>query len=153
MKSEPTVFSFDNLMAKPDATDHWEGVRNYQAHNYMREMQKDDLVLFYHSNCEIPGIVGIAKVIREAYPDHTSWDASSRYYDPKSSLQNPRWFMVDVQSKKKFRHIISLKELRKVPELQEMNLLRKGQRLSVMPVMQKDFEKIVKLAEATYSRS
>jgi predicted RNA-binding protein with PUA-like domain len=152
MKSEPTVFSFDDLKAKPDATDHWEGVRNYQARNYMRQMQEADLVLFYHSNCKLPGIAGIAEVVRTAYPDHTSWDRSSRYYDPKSSPQNPRWFMVDVQWKKQFRNAVSLAQLREAPELRGMRVLQKGQRLSVMPVERQEFEKILELAGVAYNR-
>lgn len=146
MKSEPSVFSFDDLRKKPDATDHWEGVRNYQARNYMREMTKGDKVLFYHSNCDIPGIVGIAEVVRAAYPDHTSWTPSSHYYDPKSSPRDPRWFMVDVRWKKDFGKIVSLKQLRAVPALASMQVLRKGQRLSVMPVTKEEFEKILELA-------
>ena len=100
MKSEPAVFSFDDLKAKPGSTDHWEGVRNYQARNYMREMRKGDLVLFYHSNCETPGVVGIAEVVREAYLDHTAFEPMSIYYDPKSKPDNPRWFMVEVKWKR-----------------------------------------------------
>ncbi|MBA4371683.1 MAG: EVE domain-containing protein [Thermodesulfovibrio sp.] len=152
MKTEPTVFSFDDLKAKPEATDHWEGVRNYQARNYMREMKKGDLALFYHSNCELPGIVGIAEIVRTSYPDHTSWDKSSRYYDPKSTPQNPRWFMVDVRWKKQFENIISLTQLKDIPALQQMKVLQKGQRLSVMPVTQDEFKKVLKLAGTTYSR-
>ncbi|MDA8083199.1 MAG: EVE domain-containing protein [Nitrospiraceae bacterium] len=142
MKSEPTVFSFDDLKARPGRTDHWEGVRNYQARNYMRQMKKGDQVLFYHSNCDTPGIVGIAEVVRESYPDHTSWDTSSRYYDPKSSPMNPRWFMVDVRWKKAFAKVITLSQLRAVPELGQMKVLQKGQRLSVMPVTREEFETV-----------
>lgn len=91
-KSEPTVFSFDDLKARPRSTDHWEGVRNYQARNYMLEMRKGDLVLFYHSNCETPGVVGIAEVFRAAYPDHTAFGALSSYYDPRSKPLNPLRF-------------------------------------------------------------
>ena len=152
MKSEPAVFSFDDLKAKPGATDHWEGVRNYQARNYMREMKMADLVLFYHSNCALPGIVGIAEIVREAYPDQTSWDTASRYYDPKSTPHNPRWFMVNVRWKKQFAHMVSLAQLRKVPALRGMKVLQKGQRLSVMPVTQKEFETILELAGPTCSR-
>jgi len=152
MKSEPSVFSFDDLKARPGRTDHWEGVRNYQARNYMRQMQKDDLALFYHSNCETPGIVGIVEIVRESYPDHTSWDRTSRYYDPKSTPHNPRWFMVDVRWKKQFRNAISLAQLREIPELREMKVIRKGQRLSVMPVTQEEFEKILELAGIICSR-
>ena len=148
MKSEPTVFSFDDLKARPRATDHWEGVRNYQARNYMRQMRKADLALFYHSNCETPGVMGIAEVIREAYPDHTAFDTTSRYYDPKSKPDNPRWFMVDVKWKEPFLRIVTLSEMRSTPELAGMKLLQKGQRLSVMPVTKEEFEKVRSLGMA-----
>lgn len=142
MKSEPDVFSFDDLRAKPDSTDHWEGVRNYQARNYMRGMKKGDLVLFYHSNCKTPGVAGIAEVVREAYPDHTAFDPASPYFDPKAARGNPRWSMVDVKLKKTFRRFVSLSEIRAMPALKDMKLLRKGQRLSVMPVTGREFETI-----------
>lgn len=142
MKSEPDVFSFDDLKARPQSTDHWEGVRNYQARNYMRRMKTGDLVLFYHSNCAPPGVVGIAAVVREAYPDHTAFDSSSRYFDPKSSPESPRWFMVDVKWKEVFRRMVTLQEMRGIKGLSGMPLLRKGQRLSVLPVTKEEFETI-----------
>jgi predicted RNA-binding protein with PUA-like domain len=145
MKSEPTVFSIIDLKASPRSTDHWEGVRNYQARNYMRGMKEGDLVLIYHSNCETPGAVGIAEVVREAYPDHTAFDPSSRYYDPKSFKGNPRWFMVDVRWKEDFRRTVSLREMRDTPALKGMKVLEKGQRLSVMPVTKEEFEKVCAL--------
>ena len=148
MKSEPSVFSFDDLKAKPRSTDHWEGVRNYQARNYMLQIRKGDLVLFYHSNCEIPGVGGIAEVVREAYPDHTAFDPVSHYYDPKSKPDNPRWFMVDVRWKEAFLKNVTLHEMRNVPELSGMKLMQKGQRLSVMPVTKEEFEKICSLGMA-----
>lgn len=142
MKSEPTVFSFDDLKARHLSTDHWEGVRNYQARNYMRQMKKGDLVLFYHSNCETPGVVGTAEVTRETYPDHTAFDPLSNYYDPKSKPDNPRWFMVDVKWKEAFLGMVTLTEMRRTPELGRMKLMQKGQRLSVMPVTKEEFEKV-----------
>ena len=148
MKSEPAVFSFDDLKARPRSTDHWEGVRNYQARNYMTEMKKGDLVLFYHSNCEIPGVVGIAEVISEAYPDHTALDPLSNYYDPKSKPDNPRWFMVDVKWKEAFLRMVTLREMRNTPELCGMKLMQRGQRLSVMPATKEEFEKIRSLGMA-----
>jgi predicted RNA-binding protein with PUA-like domain len=148
MKSEPTVFSFDDLKARHKSTDHWEGVRNYQARNYMRQMKKGDLALFYHSNCETPGVVGIAEVVREAYPDHTAFDPISSYYDPKSKQDNPRWFMVDVKWKEEFLRIVALHEMRNTPELSGMKLMQKGQRLSVMPVTKEEFEKVRSLGMA-----
>jgi predicted RNA-binding protein with PUA-like domain len=142
MKSEPTVFSFDDLRARPGSTDHWEGVRNYQARNYMLQMRKGDLVLFYHSNCEAPGAAGTAEVIREAHPDHTAFDPMSNYYDPKSKPGEPRWFMVDVKWKEAFLRTVTLREMRRTPELSGMKLLQKGQRLSVMPLTKEEFEKV-----------
>jgi len=148
MKSEPSVFSLEDLKARPRATDHWEGVRNYQARNYMRVMRKGDLVVFYHSNCETLGAAGIAEVVREAYPDHTAFDPLSPYYDTKSTPQNPRWFMVDVRWKEEFRRTVSLREMRNTPALKGMKVLEKGQRLSVMPVTREEFEKICALGRA-----
>ena len=148
MKSEPAVFSFEDLRARPGSADHWDGVRNYQARNYMRQMRKGDLVLFYHSNCETPGVAGIAEVIREAYPDHTAFDPMSRYYDPRSKPDNPRWFMVDVRWKEAFPGMVTLSEMRGTPELAGMKLLQKGQRLSVMPVTKEEFEKVRSLGMA-----
>ena len=142
MKSEPAVFSFDDLKARPGSTDHWDGVRNYQARNYMRQMKTGDLILFYHSNCETPGVMGIAEVIREAYPDHTALDPASRYYDPKSKPDDPRWFMVDVKWKEAFPRMVTLSEMRSTPQLAGLKLLQKGQRLSVMPVTKEELEKV-----------
>lgn len=134
MKSEPDVFGIDDLFARPKKTEHWDGVRNYQARNMLRdEMQKGDQVFFYHSNCKEPGIVGIAEIVKAGYPDFTSWDPKSKYYDPKSLPDNPRWYMVDVKFKRKFKRTISLNELKEHQQLAEMPLLRRGNRLSVMP--------------------
>jgi predicted RNA-binding protein with PUA-like domain len=149
MKSEPSVFSLKDLKARPRSIDHWDGVRNYQARNYMRGMKKGDLVLFYHSNCETPGVVGLAEVVREAYPDHTAFDPLSRYYDPKSLRGNPRWFMVDVQWKEDFQRTVSLGEMRNTPALKDMKVLKEGQRLSVMPVTREEFEKVCALGRTT----
>ena len=135
MKSEPSCFSIDDLQAAPNQTTSWDGVRNYQARNFMRDqMRPGDLVFFYHSNCNPPGIVGIAEVCRAAYPDFTAWDAASEHPDATSTKENPKWFMVDVKFKEKFDHIISLEKIKQCPQLQEMKLVQKGNRLSVMPV-------------------
>ena len=143
MKSEPDVFSIDDL--KANQTEPWDGVRNYQARNFMRdEMKVGDEVLFYHSNCRPPGIAGLATVSRESFPDFTSWDKKSKYYDPKSSSQNPRWVMVEVKFKKKFERLISLDELKTYPELARFRLLQKGNRLSILPVTKEQFDYIVK---------
>lgn len=135
VKSEPDCFSIDDLRASPNQTSAWDGVRNYQARNFMRdEMAVGDELFFYHSNCKPPGIVGIAEVVREAYPDHTAMDPNSEHPDPKSTIDNPRWFMVDVRFKQKFPAIISLETIKQHPFLYGMSLVRKGNRLSVMPV-------------------
>ena len=146
MKSEPDVFGIDHLMAMPKKTEHWDGVRNYQARNMMRDqMKKGDLVFFYHSNCKEPSIVGIAKVVKEGYPDHTAFDPETKYYDPKSDPDNPRWYMVDIQYKRKLKRTITLQELKQHPQLEGMALLRKGNRLSVMPVEKKQWDYILRI--------
>lgn len=148
MKTEPDVFSIDDLASRPDQSEPWDGVRNYQARNMMRdEMKPGDGIFFYHSNCDVPGIVGVARVLREGYPDHTSWNPESKYYDPKSSSDNPRWFMVDVGFERKFSETISLQCLRSLSELSEMPLVRKGNRLSVMPVGEYEWNFILGLAQ------
>lgn len=143
MKTEPDTFSIEDLSNRPNKTECWDGVRNYQARNFMRdEMKKGDLVLIYHSSCKTPGIAGIATVSKESYPDHTCWDKKSKYFDPKSTQENPRWFMVDVKFKKKFKHFIPLTELKLHNELKEMVLLKKGSRLSIQPVTRDEFDYI-----------
>lgn len=134
MKSEPSDVSIDDLAAMPQQTIAWYGVRNYQARNFMRDqMRVGDQVFFYHSSCEQPGIVGIAKVCKLPYPDSTQFDPGSKYFDPKATSQNPRWFNVDVQFAKKTR-LVGIKELRGYPELINMRILQKGSRLSITPV-------------------
>ncbi|MCB1136921.1 MAG: EVE domain-containing protein, partial [Chlamydiia bacterium] len=124
MKSEPDTYSIDDL--KRDCVGHWDGVRNYQARNYMRDqMHIGDLILFYHSNAKPPGVVGIAKVCKEAYPDHTAQDPNSKYFDSKASDEDPRWMMVDIEYVTKFPRIVSLDEMRDLPSLAEMVLLKK----------------------------
>lgn len=144
MKSEPNVYSIEDL--ERDRQTHWEGVRNYQARNLMRDqMQVGDLVLYYHSNSKPPGVVGIARICREAYPDFTSWDSSSKYFDEKSSPENPRWFMVDIEFVENLPGIVSLEEIKSEPSLKEMVLVNRS-RLSVQPVKKEEFEKVLKLA-------
>lgn len=146
MKSEPSEFSIDDLAQRPKRTEHWDGVRNYQARNMMRDdMKKGDQVLFYHSNCAEPGVVGIAKVVREAYPDHTAFDPEDPHYDPKSDPDDPRWFMVDVQFVRKLARTITLSELKESSELADMPLVRRGNRLSVMPVTKPQWDFILGL--------
>ena len=146
MKTEPSVFSIDDFKSLPKETTSWEGVRNYQARNFMREMKKGDLVLIYHSNAEPTGIAGVAEVIKEAYPDHHSWDKKSKYFDEGSTKEKPRWDMVDVKFVKKFKSVIELSELKKMNELKEMLILKKGNRLSVTPVSEAEFSFISKLS-------
>lgn len=146
LKTEPDTFGIDHLAKAINQTTPWEGVRNYQARNMMRDdMRQGDLAFFYHSSCKVPGIAGIVTVVREAYPDETSWDPNSSYFDPKSSLDHPRWFRVDVKLLKKFDHIITLTELRKIKGLQDMCLLQRGSRLSVQPVRQNEWQIICDL--------
>ncbi len=130
MKSEPNEFGIDDLYNMPEQTEHWDGVRNYQARNMMRDdMKVDDLVFFYHSNCKTPGIVGIMKVVKEGYPDFLAFDPDDKHFDPKSDPDNPRWFMVDIKFVKKLSRTISLKELKEQSELSDLALVRRGNRL------------------------
>jgi predicted RNA-binding protein with PUA-like domain len=146
MKSEPDVFGIDHLRAMPKKTEHWDGVRNYQARNMMRDdMKKGDLVFFYHSNCPEPGIVGIMKVVREAYPDHTAFDPENRYHDPKSDPGSPRWYMVDVRYQRKLKRVVTLSELKEHPEMQDCPLVRRGNRLSIMPITQRQWDVVLEL--------
>lgn len=134
MKSEPSVFGIDHLMQRAHQTEPWDGVRNYQARNFIRTMRRGDLAFFYHSNCAVPGIVGIMKVITDPYPDSTSFDPESRYFDPKSTPLNPRWYRVDVKLEEKFDQVISLSALKENPLLKNILLIRKGNRLSITPL-------------------
>ena len=146
MKSEPNEFSIDDLKNMPKQTEHWDGVRNYQARNFMRDdMKIGDQVFFYHSNCDVPGIVGIAKIVKEAYPDFTAWDPNDKHYDPKTDPDNPRWMMVDIQFVRKFKETVSLKALKENPALKNMRLIQRGNRLSVMPVEKKEWNTILKM--------
>ena len=149
MKSEPDVFGIDDLAARPGQTEPWDGVRNYQARNMMRDqMRLGDQVLFYHSNCKPPGVVGIMEVVREGYPDETALDPQSKYHDPKSTLENPRWYRVDLRLVRRFARLLSLDEMKAMPELAGMALLRRGNRLSVMPVAADEWRVIVQRADA-----
>ena len=146
-KSEPDEVSVDDALAAPHATVPWTGVRGWQARNFMRkEMRVDDGVLFYHSSCAVPGIVGIARVASEPYPDPTQFDSKSPYYDPASKPESPRWVLVDVQVLRKTR-TLSLTEMRATPGLEDMIVLRKGNRLSITPVDEKHWQMILKLLD------
>ncbi len=149
MKSEPDVYGFADLLAEPEQTTPWDGVRNYQARNFMRDvMQVGDPVLFYHSNCRPPGIAGLAKVASEAYADPTQFDPDDPHFDPKATQDNPRWFLVDVQAVREL-NFVSLETLKDEPRLTDLPLVRRGNRLSVMPVTKEQFEVVLELAGAT----
>ncbi len=146
MKSEPSEFGIDDLQNMPDQTEHWDGVRNYQARNMMRDQMKTgDLVFFYHSNCKEPGIVGIMEVVKEGYPDFTAFDPDDNHFDPKSDPKNPRWFMVDIKFVRKLKRTITLKELKEKTELSDLALVRRGNRLSIMPVSAEQWDFILAL--------
>ena len=146
MKSEPTSFSIDTLQKKKKTP--WDGVRNYKARNMMRDdMKIGDLAFFYHSNCPIPGIVGIMEVVSNAYPDPTQFDPESQYFDPKATKAKPIWFLVDLQFKEKFSEIISLERLRAAPYLSDLWILRKGSRLSITPVTAMQWKDILKMGK------
>jgi predicted RNA-binding protein with PUA-like domain len=145
MKSEPSDVSVDDLAAMPNQTVAWYGIRNYQARNFMRDqMRVGDQVFFYHSSCAEPGIVGLATVSKLAYPDQTQFDTSNKYFDPKATPENPRWFNVDVKLVKKTR-LLGIKELRSYPELEHMRILQTGNRLSITPVDPNEWEFITGL--------
>ena len=146
MKSEPDVYSIDDL--KRDKRECWEGVRNYQARNFMRAMQEGDLALFYHSNAKPPGVAGVCRIAKEAYPDHTQFDKKSKYHDPKSKKDEPRWSMVDVAYVETFKELLPLQALKDDPAFGQMRVVQKGSRLSVQPVDKKDFARVLKVAGA-----
>jgi len=145
MKCEPSAYSIDDLSR--EGKTQWEGVRNYQARNIMRDdMKVGDLAFFYHSNTEPPGIVGLCEIVREGYPDYFAWNEDSKYFDPRSTEEKPVWYMVDIVFKQKFSQVISLPALKSFPELAGMRVTQKGSRLSVQPVDQAHFDFILGLA-------
>jgi len=147
MKSEPHVYSFDELIK--DGSTYWDGVRNYQARNFMRDKMKiGDLVLYYHSNTKPPHIAGIARISKESYPDFTQFDKKSKYYDPKATEEVPRWFLVDMEPVTKFDEIVSLDQLKENDNLDGMLVIKRGQRLSVQPVEKIHFDEVCKMANA-----
>jgi predicted RNA-binding protein with PUA-like domain len=147
LKSEPESFSFEDLMASPRQTTCWDGVRNYQARNFMRDdMKKGDLVFFYHSSVDPSEIVGIAEVVRESYPDHTAFDASDSHFDPKSKPDAPTWMMVDIKGVRRLSKPLALGDLRGVKGLESMVLLQRGSRLSVQPVTESEWKVVCRLA-------
>jgi predicted RNA-binding protein with PUA-like domain len=148
LKSEPDSFSIEDLAAKPNKTTAWDGVRNYQARNMLRDsMKKGDTAFFYYSSCDVPGIAGIVSIVKEGYPDKTAFDSKDDHYDPESDPSDPRWYVVDVKLKRKLKRIITLEELRRhaSDELSEMRLLQRGNRLSVTPVTKAEWDFILTL--------
>jgi predicted RNA-binding protein with PUA-like domain len=148
LKSEPGTFSVDDLAARPKQTTSWDGVRNYQARNMLRDsMKKGDTAFFYHSSCEIPGIAGIVRIEREGYPDKTAFDPKDAHYDPESVKSDPRWYVVDVKLVRKLKRLITLEELREHAreELADLVVLKRGNRLSVTPVTRSEWEFILSL--------
>ncbi len=143
-KSEPDVYSIDDL--QKDKTAHWDGIRNYQARNFLRDdISVGDQIFFYHSNAPQTGIAGIAEVCKAAYPDHTAFDPKSNYFDPKSKLANPTWYMVDVKFVRKLKRLISLQELKTHPELEKMMVVQTGSRLSIQPVKATEWQVVLNL--------
>ena len=148
MKTEPDVFSFDDLMRAPKRTAGWDGVRNYQARNFLRDgMKRGDQVLIYHSNAEPPAVVGVAEVVREGYPDPTQFDARHDHYDAGSKPGEPRWFQVDVKAVRKLKRAVTLPEIRETKALAKLPLVQRGQRLSVQPVGAAEFALILRMGE------
>lgn len=146
VKSEPAAFSIDDLIKSKNKTTHWDGVRNYQARNFMRdEMKKGDKVLFYHSNAKPTAVAGICEVVKESYPDFTAFDPENIHFDPKSLEDKPTWYMVDIKLIEKLKHPVTLSEIKGNKKLQNMKLVQRGNRLSVMPVTKLEFDEIVKM--------
>lgn len=147
MKSEPESFSIEHLRTRPRQTEHWDGVRNYQARNFLRAMKKGDLAFFYHSSCEVPGVYGIIEIARTAYPDPTAWDPENHHYDPRSTPERSLWDMVDVRFKREFKQPVTLTAIKMQAALKKMPLVQRWSRLSVMPVTTQEWNTIMKLAE------
>lgn len=146
MKSEPNAYSIDDLVK--DKKTHWDGVRNYQARNFMRDdMKTGDKVLFYHSNAEPTAVVGICEVVKEGYPDFTAFDPEDKHFDPKSKEDTPTWIMVDIKIEKKFANPVTLQKIKENPKLQNMRLVQRGNRLSVMPTEKKEFDEIISMSK------
>ncbi len=146
IKTEPDVFSIKDLQSRPNQTSTWEGVRNYQARNYIKnEIKIGDICFFYHSSCPIPGIVGEVQVSKESYVDPTAFEKKSEYFDPKSTKENPRWFMFDVTFIEEYPQMITLNDLKNIPEISHIKILQKGNRLSITPISLMDYKLIKKM--------
>lgn len=149
-KSEPNAFSIDDLDKSRGKRTYWDGVRNYQARNFLRdEIRKGDGVLFYHSNADPLAVVGYCEVVKEGYPDHTQFDPDNKHFDPTTLQKEPRWYMVDIKLVEKFKHSVTLKETKENAKLKDMRLIQRGNRLSVMPITKKEWDEILKLGEKT----
>lgn len=149
-KSEPTSYSFQDLLGEKDQTAEWDGVRNYQARNFMRDaMEVGDGVLFYHSSNQAPAVIGTAMVVREGYPDFTAWDSGSGKHDPKSTPDNPIWYMVDIKADREFARPVTLMEIKQLPQLESMMLVRRGMRLSIQPVSKNEWDEILSIGNQT----
>ncbi|MSQ07433.1 MAG: EVE domain-containing protein [Dehalococcoidia bacterium] len=147
-KSEPTAYSFSDLLKEPNRTAEWDGVRNYQARNFLRDdMQAGDGVLFYHSSANPMAVVGAARIVKPGYPDSTAWDPGSIHPDPKSTPDSPIWYMVDIQGEKSFNRPVTLEEIKANPRLKDMLLVRRGMRLSIQPVTRAEWDEIVTMGE------
>jgi predicted RNA-binding protein with PUA-like domain len=147
-KSEPTAYSFSDLLKEPGQTAEWDGVRNYQVRNYMRDdMKVGDGVLFYHSSAKPLAVVGTASIVREAYPDNTAWDPNDKHFDKRSTPDDPVWLMVDIKAEREFARPVTLPEIKANPQLQDMLLARRGMRLSIQPVTPQEWEEVVGLGK------
>ncbi|MBI2573490.1 EVE domain-containing protein [Candidatus Woesearchaeota archaeon] len=147
-KSEPSTFSIEHLKQCFNQTTSWDGVRNFQARNFLRDQcKKGDMVLFYHSNANPPAAAGVAMVVKEGYVDHTAFDAKDKHYDPKSKREKPTWYMVDLKFVTQFRRPISLDQIKKNSKLNNMVLIKPGTRLSIQPITREEFEEIVKMGQ------
>jgi predicted RNA-binding protein with PUA-like domain len=148
VKSEPDVFSIDDLKKSKNQTTHWDGVRNYQARNFMRdEMKKGDQVLFYYSNSDPNAVAGVCEIVKDGYADHTQFDPDNKHYFPSADPANPIWYMVDIKFLSKFKNLVTLQEIKSNPKLKNMRLVQKGNRLSVMPVEKPEFDEIVRMGK------
>lgn len=146
-KTEPDAFSIDDLAARPQLTEPWDGVRNYQARNFLRDkVQLGDKVFIYHSSCKQVGIAGVAEVVKAGYPDTEQFNPESKYYDPKASIDAPRWYRVDVKLVEKFNTVLPLKTIKSLPEVTEVGLVKKGHRLSIMPVEENEWHALYRAA-------
>lgn len=145
MKSEPDVFGIEHLKQRPRRTEPWDGVRNYQARNFLREMRVGDRAFFYHSNCAAPGITGMMEIVKSGYPDATQFDSASPHFDARSDPAHPRWYRVDVRFVRELKRLVSLRELKNYPELRDLPLVQRGARLSVMPLTERQWKFILSI--------